>query len=161
MSFTGCAPHIVRMTTFVNPHVLAHPVRHRITLIETAEDVDYFAESCNGHPDSYGNYTAAFADPVPVLGSYLVEELTDAGEPSGLFELMAFEKFNRKFKEVGDPTLEYGARLGDRGLVHPSRTVSGARFLADAMQHPIHTQVKAAVVSRPSFSDDEWTVVGR
>lgn len=147
------------MPTFTNPRVLARPVQNRITFIETAADVDYFADSCNGYPDSYGNYTAAYSDPVPVLGSYLVEELAADGELSGLFELMAAEKFKYRFLEVDKLGLVYGVRgNGERG-VELSRDIGSARKAAVLLQRR-YDHRSFEVVFRAVDSDDEWTVVG-
>ncbi|WP_354214582.1 hypothetical protein [Arthrobacter sp. UYCo732] len=151
------------MATFTNPHVLAHPVQHRITLIESAEDVEYFAGVCQRSTEGAGNFAAGVSEPGPAFGYYLIEELNADGVPSGQFKLMNADAFAGRFNEVGDPGLEYGYRaVGAPNVFHhpSSPTINDARRGLRNLQG-LHPLGNFEIVSRPTGSRDEWTVAGR
>lgn len=155
------------MSILTNTHVRREPTQHRITVMETPKDQQYYGLTYDNYPDQDGNvklptgeYTSV---KVPLMGLYLVEELDSHGLPNGRFDLLTPEQFTEEYVELGDPKLIYGVRaLGARNVEVTRGTLESARIVVRILlsRHPLG---KFEVVSLPcdSGDDHEWTVVGR
>lgn len=167
--FAGGAPHIGSMTTLTHTHIRRVPTKHRITVMETAEDQHYYGRTYDCYPNDDGTITVSrglghHEERVPFMGMYLVEELTSEGKPNGIFELLTPEEFKEQYVELGDPNLIYGFRsVGGKDINVGPGTLESARNGVTVFQakHPL---VQFEVVSLPRHTDEDdatWTVVGR
>lgn len=163
----GPALHMPVMSTLTHTHVRRVPTEHRITVMETPEDQQYYGLTYDNYPNSDGTVTRYIGDGyekehVQFMGMYLVEALDSEGRPDGRFELLTFQEFKEQFVELGDPNLIYGVRsVGGKNVDVTRGTLESARIGVMFLQarHPLG---KFEVVSFPCDTDgDEWTVVGR
>jgi hypothetical protein len=155
------------MSTLTHTHVRRQPMQHRITVMETPEDQDYYGRRYDNYPDQNGNVKLPTGDhtsvTVPLMGLYLVEELESGVRPNGTFFLLTEQQFIEQFAELGEPGQEYGYRAvgGVNVFHHPLRCDIGSARQGLAELQQMHPLGKFELVARPAGSDIDWTVVGR
>jgi hypothetical protein len=112
------------------------PVRHRVTVLETDQDVSHFSRTTDNYPDANGMYWRDLKgnahDLIPLIDSYFVEELDEDGESTGTFDVLTAEEFRHKFTEHREPPIEYGIqRLARPDEVAPHLSIERCREVMD------------------------------
>lgn len=122
------------MSTLTDKYMRRRPVQHRITVLDTNEDINYFSRTTDNYPDSNGMYRRQrkdyTRDDIPLRGSYFIEELDEDGDREGRFEVLTPEEFKEQFTEHEDPYFEYGVQY----LLRPRDVVSHGGNLEHARE---------------------------
>lgn len=106
------------MSTLPDTYMRRIPVQHRITFLDTDNDIHYFSRTTDCYPEPDGTFPRErkdyTRDDIPLRGSVFVEELEEDGERSGRFEVLTREEYREQFTEHEVPGTEYGIQLISR-----------------------------------------------
>jgi hypothetical protein len=127
------------MSTLADTFMRRRPVQHRITVLDTDEDIHYFSRTTDNYPDSNGLFHRYRKDYTPdhilLRGSYFIEELDEDGDREGRFDVLTPEEFKEQFTEHEDPYFEYGIQFipRPRDVVSHGGNLEHAREALKAM----------------------------
>lgn len=151
------------MTTLDETYMLKHPVRHRITRLDTPEDVHYFGRTYDNHPRPDGTFELPSSDYVRRFSqpedTYLVEVLDINGQPTREFDLLTGEEFRERLTPHEEPYFEYGVWFKPRrNDVVEHGTKEAAQAALDALP-VLKDSGDYAIVRRLAYEPGNWEEV--
>ncbi|ACL42033.1 hypothetical protein Achl_4082 (plasmid) [Pseudarthrobacter chlorophenolicus A6] len=153
------------MTTLDETYMLKHPVRHRITRLDTPESVHYYGRTYDNYPTPDGtfelpskeDYVRRFSRPED---TYLVEVLDNDGNPTREFDLLNEEEFRERLTPHEEPHFEYGVWFKPRrNDVVEHGTLEAAQAALDELP-VLKDSGDYAIVSRLAYEPGNWEEVG-
>lgn len=150
------------MTTLPGTYMPHRPAEHRVTVLDTPEELLWFHLDGGILEDADGNVVLARptgAVTVPLKGLYRVQRLEDGAPVAGPGQLMTKEMFEADFTGFDEPYFEYGVKLLPRRndvVVHGS--LEAARAALDQLP-VLKASGDYAVVRRLVLDPDNWELV--
>lgn len=151
------------MTTLDETYMLKHPVRHRITRLDTPDSVHYYGRTYDNYPEPDGtfelpsrDYVRRFSQP---QDTYLVEVLGENGQPTREFDLLNGEEFRERLTPHEEPYFEYGVWFKPRRndvVEHGSKEAAQAAL--DALP-VLRDSGDYAIVRRLTYEPGHWEEV--
>lgn len=106
------------MSTLPGIFIYSRPVQHRVTILDTDNDIHYFTHTTDNYPDSHGPYRRDrkdfTRDDMPLRGSYFIQGLDEDGERAGRFRVLTPQEFKEMLTEHEFPYFEYGVQYLSR-----------------------------------------------
>lgn len=103
------------MSTLTGTFMYRRPVQHRVTVLDTDNEIHNFTHITDSYPDSNGMYRRQrkdfTRDDIVLLGSYFIEELDKDGDFTGRFDVLTPEEFKDQLTEHEEPYFEYGIQF--------------------------------------------------
>jgi hypothetical protein len=127
------------MSTLTDTFMYRRPVQHRVTVLDTDNDIHNFTRTTDNYPDSNGMYRRQrkdfTRDDIVLRGSYFIEELDKDGDFTGRFDVLTPEEFKDQLTEHEDPYFEYGIQFipRPRDIVSHGGNLDHAREALKAM----------------------------
>lgn len=127
------------MTTLTDTFMYRRPVQHRVTVLDTDNDIHDFTRITDNYPDSNGMFRRerqdGTRDDIPLRGSYFVQELDEDSHGTGRFKVLTPEEFKEQLTEHEDPYFEYGIQFipRPRDVVSHGGNLEHAREALKAM----------------------------
>ncbi|MBG0738931.1 hypothetical protein IV500_05775 [Paeniglutamicibacter antarcticus] len=136
------------------------PVLHRVTVLDTVKDVNYFTRTTDNYPDSNGTYRRHhknfIRDAIVLEGAYFVEETDEDGDRTGRFEVLTQDEFHEKFTGHEEPSFEYGLQFIPRPQdVVRHGSLDAARVALEAVP-VLKASGDYSIVRRPVPAPGPW-----
>ncbi|HEX9085899.1 MAG TPA: hypothetical protein VF867_00045 [Arthrobacter sp.] len=102
------------MTTLPDTYMPNRPAEHRVTVLDTPQDILWYHMDNGPLPDDDGNVRLRDGDDVltvPLKGLYRVQLVENGIPAAGPGRLLTREQFGSQFSEFAEPYLEYGVKF--------------------------------------------------
>lgn len=103
------------MSTLTGTYTRLRPVQHRVTVLDSDNDIHYFSRTTDCYPEPDGTFRRDRKDYTPdsitLRGAVFIEELDEDGDQSGRFDVLTLEEFLERYAEHDKPHFEYGIQF--------------------------------------------------